>query len=45
MTSEPLLAITLTGFAPRPQWRPLTKFEERGQKLGHELFDLVFVRR
>jgi len=45
MTAEPLLANTATGFAPRPEWRPLTKFEERGQKLGHELFDLVFVRR
>jgi tRNA (guanine-N7-)-methyltransferase len=45
MTAEPLLANTATGFAERPQWRPLTKFEERGQKLGHELFDLVFVRR
>ncbi len=45
MTAEPLLVNTAMGFAKRPQWRPLTKFEERGQKLGHELFDLVFVRR
>jgi tRNA (guanine-N7-)-methyltransferase len=29
--------------APRPYWRPLTKFERRGIKLEHEVFDLVFI--
>lgn len=32
------------GFAPRPPERPLTKFEKRGQHLGHDVWDLVFVR-
>ena len=43
--AESLLANTAEGFAERPQWRPLTKFEARGQRLGHEVFDLVFTRR
>jgi tRNA (guanine-N7-)-methyltransferase len=33
------------GFAPRPEHRPLTKFESRGLRLGHEVRDLVFRRR
>ena len=33
------------GFAPRPAWRPLTKFESRGLGLGHAVRDLVFLRR
>lgn len=32
-------------YTPRPQGRPLTKFEQRGQRLGHGVWDLVFVRR
>ncbi|HEY2818520.1 MAG TPA: tRNA (guanosine(46)-N7)-methyltransferase TrmB, partial [Casimicrobiaceae bacterium] len=43
--SEGLLANTADGYAARPQWRPLTKFEARGQKLGHEVLDLIFTRR
>jgi tRNA (guanine-N7-)-methyltransferase len=35
----------LEGYAPRPAYRPLTKFENRGLKLGHGVWDLVFVRR
>ena len=31
-------------FAPRPEHRPLTKFELRGERLGHEVWDLVFRR-
>ena len=31
-------------FAPRPAERPLTKFEQRGHRLGHPVWDLVFVR-
>jgi tRNA (guanine-N7-)-methyltransferase len=31
-------------FAPRPDWRPLTKFENRGQRLGHGVWDLLFKR-
>lgn len=32
-------------FAPRPAWRVLTKFERRGERLGHGVWDLLFVRR
>lgn len=31
-------------FIPRPDFRPLTKFEERGQKLGHGVWDLYFLK-
>jgi tRNA (guanine-N7-)-methyltransferase len=31
-------------FTPRPESRPLTKFERRGQRLGHGVWDLIFVR-
>lgn len=32
-------------FVPRPDDRPLTKFERRGQRLGHGVWDLLFERR
>ena len=35
----------LAGFAPRPHYRPLTKFENRGLRLGHGVWDLVFIKR
>lgn len=44
-SAEPLLQNTAAGFAPRPAQRPLTKFERRGVRLGHEVCDLVFRRR
>ena len=31
-------------YCPRPAWRPLTRYEKRGQKLGHAVHDLVFRR-
>ena len=34
----------LLGFAPKPHYRPLTKFENRGMRLGHGVWDLVFER-
>ncbi len=43
--AEPLLANTADGFAPRPDWRPETKFETRGLRLGHGTWDLLFRRR
>ena len=43
--AEPLLANTATDWAPKPDYRPLTKFENRGIKLGHGVWDLVFTRR
>lgn len=33
------------GYMPRPEQRSLTKFENRGLKLGHVVLDLIFVRR
>ena len=38
-------AAGLAGFAPRPEYRPLTKFENRGLRLGHGVWDLVFIKR
>jgi tRNA (guanine-N7-)-methyltransferase len=32
-------------YLPRPDFRPLTKFEERGIKLGHKVFDLYFIKK
>jgi len=45
LRAEPLLANTSPGFAPRPEYRPLTKFERRGLNLGHGVWDLLFERR
>jgi tRNA (guanine-N7-)-methyltransferase len=46
LSAEPLLANTAAdGYAPRPAYRPLTKFESRGLRLGHGVWDLVFRRR
>lgn len=35
---------TAAGFAPRPSWRPETKFERRGIRLGHGVWDVIFRR-
>jgi tRNA (guanine-N7-)-methyltransferase len=42
LAAEPRLENTAEGFAPRPDHRPQTKFETRGLKLGHDVWDLVF---
>lgn len=44
LAAEPLLTNTSSGFAPRPDYRPLTKFESRGLRLGHGVWDLIFTR-
>lgn len=44
LRAEPLLANTATDYAPRPAHRPMTKFERRGLRLGHGVWDLVFRR-
>ena len=51
LNNEPLLRNSATqahpelaGYAPKPHYRPLTKFENRGLKLGHGVWDLVFER-
>jgi tRNA (guanine-N7-)-methyltransferase len=36
---------TCEGFAPRPEFRPLTKFENRGLRLGHGVWDVIFTKR
>ncbi|MCD6681039.1 MAG: tRNA (guanosine(46)-N7)-methyltransferase TrmB [Burkholderiaceae bacterium] len=47
LSQESLLENTASdgGFAPRPDYRPLTRFENRGRRLGHEVRDLLFRRR
>lgn len=48
LAAEPLLKNTADqtqgGYAPKPAYRPLTKFENRGIKLGHGVWDVVFTR-
>ncbi len=45
LSAESALTNSAAGFAPRPDWRPQTKFESRGLKLGHGVWDLLFRRR
>lgn len=45
LSAEPALRNTAEGYASKPDYRPLTKFENRGLKLGHGVWDLVFQRR
>ena len=48
LSAEPLLKntadLTNGGYAQKPEYRPLTKFENRGLKLGHGVWDVVFKR-
>ena len=30
-------------YAPRPRWRPMTKFENRGLNKGHRVFDFALA--
>ena len=52
LSKEPLLTNAaklqnpeLLGYAPKPHYRPLTKFEKRGLRLGHGVWDVVFKRQ
>jgi tRNA (guanine-N7-)-methyltransferase len=45
LAAEPLLENTAKDYAARPAYRPETKFETRGLKLGHGVRDLVFRKR
>ena len=45
LSQEATLENTANGYAPRPDYRPLTKFEQRGLRLGHGVWDLVFRKR
>ncbi|PWY55384.1 tRNA (guanosine(46)-N7)-methyltransferase TrmB [Legionella qingyii] len=46
LSAEPTLQNTQKegGYSPRPLSRPLTKFEQRGERLGHGVWDLIFTR-
>lgn len=44
LTADPQLQNTAATYAERPAYRPLTKFEARGLRLGHGVWDLVFQR-
>ena len=45
LNAEPQLQNTAIDYAEKPSYRPLTKFENRGIKLGHGVWDLVFKRQ
>lgn len=45
LAAEPQLENTGADYAPRPDTRPLTKFEQRGLRLGHGVWDLMFRKR
>lgn len=45
LAAEPLLENTASGYAPRPGYRPQTRFEARGLKLGHAVHDVIFRRK
>jgi len=44
LSAEPELKNTAEGYAPKPAYRPQTKFETRGLKLGHGVWDVLFRR-
>jgi tRNA (guanine-N7-)-methyltransferase len=44
LAATPGLRNTAEGYAPRPASRPETKFERRGVRLGHGVWDIVFRR-
>lgn len=47
LSAEPQLSNSQADgdYAPRPETRPLTKFEQRGHRLGHGVWDLYFIRK
>lgn len=45
LSNEDLLTNTAIDYAVRPQYRPLTKFEQRGLQMGHSVWDLIFTRK
>jgi tRNA (guanine-N7-)-methyltransferase len=45
LSGEPQLINTAADYATRPEYRPLTKFEQRGLRLGHGVWDVVFQKR
>ena len=45
LSSFPELQNTAEAYAPTPAYRPETKFEARGKRLGHGVWDLVFIKK
>lgn len=45
LEAAPGLENAYEGFAPRPDWRPMTAFERRGLKRGHNISDLIFIKK
>jgi tRNA (guanine-N7-)-methyltransferase len=45
LSGESRLQNMANGFTPRPPYRPQTKFETRGLRLGHGVWDILFRRR
>ncbi len=45
LSAEAQLQNTAVDYCERPDYRPLTKFEHRGLRLGHGVWDLIFVKR
>ena len=45
LSGEVSLENAANGFAPRPDYRPLTKFEQRGLRLGHGVWDVIFRKK
>lgn len=45
LSGEPQLINAAADYAPRPEYRPLTKFEQRGLRLGHGVWDVIFQKR
>nr|WP_240942043.1 tRNA (guanosine(46)-N7)-methyltransferase TrmB [Planosporangium thailandense] len=45
LSGDPELGNAYDDYAPRPGYRPLTKFEQRGVDAGRDVFDLIFTRR
>ena len=44
LEANPDLCNTTADFAPKPDYRPDTKYEDRGRRLGHGVWDIVFKR-
>lgn len=45
LSNEPQLINTAVDYAQRPEYRPVTKFEQRGLRLGHGVWDVVFQKK
>ena len=45
LKAEPQLQNTASEYAEKPNYRPLTKFENRGIKLGHGVWDIIFFKK